>query len=47
MNVKVTKTVSHAFYNSKQGRQGVALGGAERKSTIKYLGNLIMFLLFP
>ncbi len=31
MNVKDKKTGDHMFYNLKQGRQGVALGGAERK----------------
>ncbi len=32
MNIKNTKTGDHAYYNPKQGRQGVALGGAERKN---------------
>lgn len=35
MNVKDSKTGDHMFYNPKQGRQGVALGGAERKGKVK------------
>lgn len=31
MNIKDSKTGDHMYYNPKQGRQGVALGNAERK----------------
>lgn len=30
MNIKDVNTGDHIYYNPKQGRQGVALGGAER-----------------
>ena len=30
MNIKDTNTGDHIYYNPKQGRQGAALGGAER-----------------
>ena len=30
INIKDNKTGDHYFYNAKQGRSGVALGGAER-----------------
>ena len=35
MNIKDTKTGDHYFYNTKQGRSGVALGGAERSGQKK------------
>lgn len=31
MNVKDTKTGDHIYYNTKSGKMGAALGGAERK----------------
>ena len=35
MNSKDIETGDHTFYNPKQGRSGVALGGAERKGQNK------------
>lgn len=31
MNVKDVESGDHTFYNTKSGKMGVALGGAERK----------------
>ena len=35
MNSKNIETGDHTFYNTKTGRSGVALGGAERKGQSK------------